>query len=218
MTIIGCMTTNVQTRRYDTGGLYLQAENAYTEAMLKPQQALRETLYEEMVARIPQKDHSVPYVKNAYHYQTRYEPGNEYAIYVRQPEAEREWWDTLLDGNQHAEKNEFYTLGGLDVSPDNLMLGVAEDFLSRRQYDIRFKYLSDSSWADEVLRNTSGSFEWTNDSSSVYYVRKHAKTLLPYQVYRHVVGTDPQHDKLIYEERDDTSYVGLEKQPPNILF
>ncbi|NIG87992.1 prolyl oligopeptidase family serine peptidase [Serratia symbiotica] len=190
---------------------YLQAENAYTEAMLKPQQALRETLYEEMVARILQQDHSVPYVKNAYRYQTRYEPGNEYAIYVRQPEAERERWDTLLDGNQQAEKSEFYTLGGLDVSPDNLMLGVAEDFLSRRQYDIRFKYLSDSSWADEVLRNTSGSFEWANDSSSVYYVRKHAKTLLPYQVYRHVVGTDPQQDELIYEERDDTFYVGLGK-------
>lgn len=100
---------------------------------------------------------------------------------------------------------------------------MAEDFLSRRQYDIRFKYLSDNSLADEVLRNTSGSFKWANDSSSVYYVRKHAKTLLPYQVYRHVastdpqqdelivVGTDPQQDELIYEEQDDTFYVGLGK-------
>ena len=62
-----------------------------------------------------------------------------------------------------------------------------------------------------MLENTSGSFEWANDSSTVYYVRKHAKTLLPYQVYRHVVGSDPQQDELIYEERDDTFYVGLEK-------
>ena len=61
------------------------------------------------------------------------------------------------------------------------------------------------------MENTSGSFEWANDSSTVYYVRKHAKTLLPYQVYRHVVGSDPQQDELIYEERDDTFYVGLEK-------
>lgn len=45
----------------------------------------------------------------------------------------------------------------------------------------------------------------------MYYVRKHAKTLLPYQVYRHVVGSDPQQDELIYEELDDTFYVGLEK-------
>ncbi|BEM27672.1 oligopeptidase B [Serratia marcescens] len=190
---------------------YLQAENAYTDAMLKPQQALRETLYEEMVARIPQQEHSVPYVRHGYRYQTRYEPGNEYAISVRQPQAESEHWEVLIDGNQRAENHEFYTLGGLDVSPDNQRLGVAEDFLSRRQYDIRFKNLPDGSWADDVLENTSGSFEWANDSSTVYYVRKHAKTLLPYQVYRHVVGSDPQQDELIYEELDDTFYVGLEK-------
>lgn len=166
---------------------YLQAENAFTDAALKPQQALRETLYEEMVARIPQQEHSVPYVRHGYRYQTRFEPGNEYAIYVRQPEAENAHWDTLIDGNQRAEQREFYTLGGLEVSPDNQQLAVAEDFLSRRQYDIRFKNLSNDTWADEVLENTSGSFEWANDSSTLYYVRKHAKTLLPYQVYRHVV-------------------------------
>ncbi|WP_447883302.1 S9 family peptidase [Serratia fonticola] len=190
---------------------YLRAENAYTDAQLKPQQALRETLYQEMVARIPQQEHSVPYVRRGFRYQTRYEPGNEYALYVRQPAAATELWDTLLDGNQRAEGHEFYTLGGLDVSPDNQRLAVAEDFLSRRQYDIRFKDLRDDSWADEVLENTSGNFEWANDSATVYYVRKHAKTLLPYQVYRHVVGSDPQQDVLIYEEQDDTFYVSLEK-------
>ncbi len=190
---------------------YLRVENAYTDAQLKPQQALRETLYQEMVARIPQQEHSVPYVRRGFRYQTRYEPGNEYALYVRQPAAATELWDTLLDGNQRAEGHEFYTLGGLDVSPDNQRLAVAEDFLSRRQYDIRFKDLRDDSWADEVLENTSGNFEWANDSATVYYVRKHAKTLLPYQVYRHVVGSDPQQDVLIYEEQDDTFYVSLEK-------
>lgn len=190
---------------------YLQAENAYTDAQLKPQQALRETLYQEMVARIPQQEHSVPYVKRGFRYQTRYEPGNEYALYVRQPEAATEHWESLLDGNQRAEGHEFYTLGGLEVSPNNQLLAVAEDFLSRRQYDIRFKDLGSDSWTDEVLENTSGNFEWANDSASVYYVRKHAKTLLPYQVYRHVVGSDPQQDVLIYEELDDTFYVSLEK-------
>ncbi|AJW29002.1 protease 2 [Chania multitudinisentens RB-25] len=190
---------------------YLRAENAYTDEQLKPQQALRESLYQEMVARIPQQEHSVPYIKRGFRYQTRYEPGNEYALYVRQPEAASEQWNTLLDGNQRAEGHEFYTLGGLEVSPDNQHMAVAEDFLSRRQYDIRFKSLADDIWMDEVLENTSGNVEWANDSSTVFYVRKHAKTLLPYQVYRHVVGSDPQQDVLIYEEQDDTFYVSLEK-------
>lgn len=130
---------------------------------------------------------------------------------MRQPEAESERWQTLLDGNQRAAKSDFYTLGGLDVSPDNQKLAVAEDFLSRRQYDIRFRSLCDESWNDEALENTSGSFEWANDSATVYYVRKHAKTLLPYQVYRHRVGSDPQQDELIYQELDDTFYVELDK-------
>lgn len=190
---------------------YLRAENSYTEAVLKPQQALRETLYKEMVNRIPPQNHSAPYVKKTYRYQTRYESDNEYAIYMRQPEQESERWSILLDCNQQAENSKFYNLGKLGVSPDNLILGVSEDFLARRQYDIRFKHLSKNIWADEVLRNTSGSFEWANDSSSVYYVRKNAKTLLPYQVYRHVIGTNPQKDELIYEERDDTFYLDLGK-------
>ncbi|VDZ62084.1 Protease 2 [Serratia odorifera] len=130
---------------------------------------------------------------------------------MRQPAAETEQWETLLDCNQRAEGREFYTLGGLEVSPNNQVMALAEDFLSRRQYDIRFKYLQEQRWAEEVLENTSGSFEWANDSASVYYVRKHAKTLLPYQVYRHVIGSDPLLDVLVYEETDDTFYVSLEK-------
>ncbi|MGP9435094.1 S9 family peptidase [Ewingella sp. AOP8-B2-18] len=189
---------------------YLQAENAYTEQALLPHQALRETLYQEMVARIAQQDHSVPYVKHSYRYQTRYEPGNEYAIYLRQPAAESEQWQTLIDGNERASDSEFYTLGGLDISPDNKLMAVSEDFLSRRQYDIRIKNLQDESWNDDLLKNTAGS-EWANDSQTLYYVRKHKKTLLPYQVYRHTVGTDPKNDQLVYEEKDDTFYVGLDK-------
>ncbi|WP_037037425.1 S9 family peptidase [Rahnella sp. WP5] len=190
---------------------YLTAENQYTEQAMQPHQALRETLYGEMVARIAQQDHSVPYVKHGYRYQTRYEPGNEYAIYLRQPAAEHENWSTLIDGNERARDSEFYTLGGLDISPDNKLMAVAEDFLSRRQYDIRIKKLDDETWTDDQLKNTSGSSEWANDSQTLYYVRKHKKTLLPYQVYRHVVGTDPKTDKLVYEEKDDTFYVGLDK-------
>lgn len=190
---------------------YLTAENQYTEQAMQPHQALRETLYGEMVARIAQQDHSVPYVKHGYRYQTRYEPGNEYAIYLRQPAAEHENWSTLIDGNERARDSEFYTLGGLDISPDNKLMAVAEDFLSRRQYDIRIKKLDDETWTDDLLKNTSGSSEWANDSQTLYYVRKHKKTLLPYQVYRHVVGTDPKTDTLVYEEKDDTFYVGLDK-------
>ncbi|MEG0009241.1 MAG: S9 family peptidase [Aeromonas sp.] len=189
---------------------YLKAENAYTEAMLKPTQPLREQLYEEMVARIPQQDESVPYVKNGYRYQTRYEPGKEYGIYSRTKVGDKEKEPSLLlDSNQRAEGHEFYALGALEVSRNNRWLAVAEDFLSRRQYQIQFLDLESGQWASDKLENTSGNLVWANDSKTVFYVRKHPKTLLPYQVYRHELGSDPAKDQLVYEEKDDSFYVSL---------
>ncbi|MGL4249530.1 MAG: S9 family peptidase, partial [Aeromonas sp.] len=187
---------------------YLQAENAYTEAMLKPTQSLRDQLYQEMVARIPQQDESVPYVKNGYRYQTRYEPGKEYAIYSRTKLGE-EQASLLLDSNQRAEGHEYYALGALEVSRNNRWLAVAEDYLSRRQYRIQFLDLESGKWAADTLENTSGNLVWANDNKTVFYVRKHPQTLLPYQVYRHTLGTDPAQDQLVYEEKDDSFYVSL---------
>ena len=152
---------------------------------------------QEMVARIPQQDESVPYVKNGYRYQTRYEPGKEYAIYSRSKVEGDEAPSLLLDGNQRAEGHDFYSLGALEVSRNNRWLAVAEDFLSRRQYKIQFLDLESGKWAADVLENTSGNLVWANDSKTVFYVRKHPQTLLPYQVYRHELGTDPAKDQLV---------------------
>ena len=192
---------------------YLHAENAYGKEIMQSQKALQENLLQEIIARIPQRDHSVPYVKKGYRYQSRYEEGNEYTIYARQPEntPEPDRWDVLLDGNQRAAQSEFYTLGGIAITPDNAIMAVAEDFLSRRIYGIRFCNLETGSWYPEVLENVSSSFTWAGDSSTLFYVLKHKQTLLPWQVWRHKLGTSQQEDVLVYEEKDDTFYVGVHK-------
>lgn len=90
---------------------HLNAENDFCLQQLKPQQALQAQLLTEIVERIPARDHSVPYVKSGYRYQSRYEEGNEYTLYTRQPAdtVTPEVWETLLDGNQRAADSEFYT-------------------------------------------------------------------------------------------------------------
>ncbi|MBP2167031.1 oligopeptidase B [Erwinia toletana] len=192
---------------------YLHAENDYGKQVMASQQALQERLLQEMVGRIPQQDHSVPYVKHGFRYQRRYETGNEYPIYTRQPADSDtpEVWETLLDANQRASHSEFYTMGALDISPDNQIMALAEDFLSRRIYGIRFRNLSSGSWYPEVLEDVSSSFVWANDSRTLYYVLKHKKTLLPYQVWRHTIGEPQSADQLVYEELDDTFYVSVHK-------
>jgi len=192
---------------------YLHAENDYGKAVMHTQQALQDRLLKEMVDRIPQREQSVPYVRKGYRYQRRYEEGNEYAIYLRQPENTEtpEEWETLVDGNQRAAHSEFYTMGGLGISPDNQTMALAEDFLSRRQYGIRFCNLQTGSWYPEVLENVSSSFVWASDSRTFYYVLKDKQTLLPWQVWRHRLGTSQHEDELVYEEKDDTFYVSLHK-------
>ncbi|AFP84589.1 S9 family peptidase [secondary endosymbiont of Ctenarytaina eucalypti] len=192
---------------------YLQKENAYGTMMMAKNETLRKQLFTEMVERIPQQDHSAYYVWRNYRYQSRYEEGNEHAIYMRQPASAnpKESWEVLLDGNQRATKGEFYTMSRLDISPDNRIMAVAEDFLSRCLYELRFKDVVRDAWFPEVIEYTSSSFEWANDSRVLYYVHKHPKTLLPYQVWRHIVGTTNTEDELIYEEKDDTFYVNVHK-------
>ncbi|TDT02262.1 S9 family peptidase [Erwinia rhapontici] len=192
---------------------YLRAENDYCQQQLLPQQALQAELLQEIIDRIPARDHSVPYVKRGYRYQSRYEEGNEYTIYARQPAdtTTPEHWDTLLDGNQRAADHEFYTLGGVAISPDNQKMAVAEDFLSRRVYGIRLCNLENGEWYPEVLEGVSSAMTWASDSRTLYYVLKDKKTLLPYQVWRHTLGTPQQQDQLVYEEEDDTFYVSVYK-------
>ena len=192
---------------------YLREENAFCEQQLQPQKTLQAELLQEIIDRIPARDHSVPYVKRGYRYQSRYEEGNEYTIYARQPAGTTtpEQWDTLLDGNLRAEGHEFYTLGGVAISPDNQIMAVAEDFLSRRVYGIRLCNLQSGEWYPEVLEGVASAMAWASDSHTLYYVLKDKQTLLPYQVWRHTLGTPQQQDQLVYEEQDDPFYVSVYK-------
>lgn len=192
---------------------YLKCENTYSAVMMAEHEALRHQLFTEMVDHISQQDCSVPYVYHGYRYQSRYEEGKEYSLYTRQLEqaSHDDEWEILLDSNQRAAQREFYSMGSLKISPDNQIMAVAEDFLSYRLYELSFKNLACGSWFPEVIEHASSCFEWTNDSKVLYYVCKHRKTLRPYQVWRHVVGTLTTKDELIYEEKDDTFYVSVYK-------
>lgn len=190
---------------------YLREENEYGQQVMATQRSLQGRVLKEIIDRIPPREVSAPYSKNGYRYRQVYEPGCEYAIYQRQSVLKEEWdeWEVLLDSNQRAAQSEFYTLGGLGISPDNTMMALAEDYLSRRQYGLRLCNLQNGEWYPEVLENVSPEFAWSNDSQTLWYVRKHPTTLLPYQVWRHTVGASPHSDALVYEEKDETFYVSL---------
>jgi len=62
---------------------YLEAENAYTDSVMKPTEALQKKLYDEMLSRIKETDVDVPYPQDGYFYYSRTEAGKQYGIRCR---------------------------------------------------------------------------------------------------------------------------------------
>lgn len=188
---------------------YLVAENQWCEQQLAPLADLEATLYEEMTARIPGNDHSVPFLKSGHWYQQRYQQGDDYPHWVWRNDTESASWQTLLDCNERARHAEYYELGALEITTDHQYMAVTEDYLSRREYVLRIQRLTDQTWLDTVIEGISPSIVWANDGQTLFYIKQDPQTLLPWQVWRHRVGTDPAEDCLVYEEQDDSYYVSL---------
>ena len=184
---------------------YLNAENAYKDAVLADQAGLRETLYNEIVARIKPDDESVPYMQRGYLYGERYRAGEEHPVYYRREGGADGEEEVLLDVNVLAKAYDYYAVGTREVSDDNRLLVYAEDTLSRRIYTLRFKDLRTGETLPDVIENTAGNVVWAADNQTVFYTRKD-ETLRPDRVFRHVLGTPAESDTEVYHERDDTFY------------
>ena len=193
---------------------HLEAENAYTEAKLAPYSELRETLYQEIVGRLKSDDASPPTYENGYWYYSRFEPGRDYAIMARRKGSMDAPEEILIDQNQRAESADFYALGTYVISPDNRLMAVAEDTVGRRQYVLRVKNLETGEWLDDAVENINANLVWTDGNQSVLYVEKDPTTLLGKRVREHVLGSTGE-DKLIYEEPDDSYYMGIGRGKSN---
>ena len=188
---------------------YLDAENAYADALLAPHKPLQDKLYDEVVARIKQDDSSVPYMERGYWYYTRFETGQDYPIHARRKGSMDTAEEVLLDVNAMAAGKDYFAVGARDISQDNRLLAYADDSNGRRQYTIRFKDLATGKTLPDVIPGSSGSMAWADDNKTLFYVENDLETLLTTRVKKHVLGTDPKHDPLVYEEGDDTYYMGI---------
>ena len=188
---------------------YLEAENAYLGAVMAPHRALEDKLYGEIVGRIKQDDATVPQRQHGYWYYTRYEPGKEYPILARKRGSLDAAEQIILDGNERAKGHEFYSVSNLEVSPDGRWAAIAEDTVGRRQYTIRIRDMQTGAWLPTSIENAEASLAWADDDTTLLYIRKDPQTLLGDKVYRHRRGTDPSADTLVYEEKDDSFYMGV---------
>ncbi|MDN3610415.1 S9 family peptidase [Vibrio ostreicida] len=190
---------------------HLEKENQYAESVLKHTESLQSQLFAEIKGRVAKDDHSVPVRKGSYYYSNEVTGDNEYEVHLRSKDFAGSDKTVILDTNQLAAEHEFFSIGGLYVSPDENKLAYGEDTLSRRVYTIKIKDLTSGEYFNDHIEGASSEIAWQNDNQAFYYIKKDPQTLLGYQVYRHVLGTPQSRDELIYEESDSAYYTSLSK-------
>ena len=183
---------------------YVEAENAYTEAMDAHAAPFRQALFDEMLARIQEDDADVPWADGDHLYYARTEAGKNYEIWCRKPIADgaAAVEQVKLDENVRAQGLDYYDLGAWEVSPDGRLLAVAEDTDGDEIYTIRFLDLASGELLDDVLEHTTATLTWANDSATLFYTSLD-DALRPDALWRHSLGVPQQGDVLIHREADE---------------
>lgn len=190
---------------------YLEAENAYADAFMAPLKPLQDALYAEIVSRIKQDDSSVPYRERGYWYYTRFETGKDYPIHARRKGTMEGPEEILFDVNEMAAGKDYFSLAEYDVSPDNRIVAWTQDDVGRRQYSLHFRNLETGEVYPEVITGVAYDTAWADDNKTLFYAENDPETLLTVRVKKHVLGTPPSEDQLVYEEADDSFYMGISR-------
>ncbi len=188
---------------------YLEAENAYTDAVMAPHRAVAETLFAEIKGRVQETDVSVPVRKGEWWYVSRTEEGSNYPIHCRGRSVHDATESVLLDENLEAGSEDYFALGAFDVSPSGHLLAYATDTDGSEEYTLRFRDLTTGvDTSDEIERVYYGT-AWSAGSDWFFYTRPD-EAMRPFQVWRHRLGTDASGDVLVHEERDERFFLGVE--------
>ncbi|MBV8191285.1 MAG: S9 family peptidase [Alphaproteobacteria bacterium] len=185
---------------------YLEAENRYAEALLKPTEALQKALVAEMRGRIKEDDSSVPQPDGPFAYLLRYREGGQHPLIGRLP-RDGDWRQgdgaaVVLDGDQLAKDSTYFRFGGTRHSPDHRLEAWCADRRGSEFYTIRVRdWQSGEDLSDVVEQTSGGSVVWGLDSTFFLYVQVD-ENHRPLKVYRHRLGAPQREDVLVYEEKD----------------
>ena len=191
---------------------YLEAQNAYTEALTAGQEDLRSAIFGEIKARTQETDLSVPSRKGGWWYYTRTVEGQQYAVQCRRAAAPGDTTppmgtdggpldgeEVLLDGNELAGESMFFALGTSDVSPDGRLLAYSTDFEGSERFTVRVKDLVTGEVAADEIPGAFYGSAWSADGRALFYVTVD-EAWRPHRVWRHLIGTPAASDVVVFEE------------------
>ena len=186
---------------------YLDAENSFYESEFgKPTAALQEAIYKEIRGRIKEDDSGIASPDGPFAYNSRMLEGKQYPLIVRTPRDGGEE-TILLDCNVEAGDG-YFGFAGAEHDRSHRYLAWAADRAGSEYYDIVIRDLDTGEDSTEIIKETAGSYVWSNDSNALYYT-EYDDNHRPYRVRLHVIGTDQASDPIIFEEKDPGFFVGV---------
>ena len=191
---------------------YLEAENAYADSSMQDTKAYQTLLFEEMKARIKDDDSSVPSRDGDYSYYERYHAGAQHPCLYRQASEGEE--QLLLDTDKLAKQHDYFAISECEHSPDHRYLAYCVDTKGSEFHSLHILDLNTMSEIEETIANVQGDFVWAMDSRTVFYTTLD-ENHRPDKVFRHLVGTSPETDQLVYKENDAGFFVGLDRTESN---
>ena len=196
---------------------YLDAENAYTEAMMADTTTLQAELVAEMRARMAEVDASVPTPDGPYVYYVRFREGGQHPIFCRAPRAADGSAEPgqpltdeqiLLDGDAEAEGREYFSLGAVDHSPDHAKLAFALDERGSEAYTIHVRDIATGDEIQPPIGNATGNVQWSADANTLFFTTLDDNHR-PCRVWRLGLGAAPSEAVLVYEEPDAGFFVSI---------
>jgi oligopeptidase B len=187
---------------------YLEAENAYTEAMTKDLKPFADALYSEMLARIKQTDLSVPVRRGEYLYYTRTVEGLQYPIQCRRKGTMEAPEEVLLDPNELAKTHKFVGIGNFVVSDDANLLAYSVDFTGFRQYTLHVKDLRNGKILPDTAERVTA-IVWAADNKTLFFTTEDEVTKRSDRLWRHTLGASAPEP--LYEEKDELYDIFVEK-------
>jgi oligopeptidase B len=189
---------------------YLEAENQYTDEIMKDTLEFQNKLFEEMKGRIKETDLSVPQKHGPYIYYSRTEEGKQYEIHCRKSSEENAKEEIIFDENQYAEGQPYFALGALSISPNHEILAFSIDNSGAEKFELKFLNLKTNKLSKDIITQTTYGVQWAEDNKTVFYTLPD-ESGRAYKINKHKLGDPINKDKTIYEEKDGQFWVRVGK-------
>lgn len=193
---------------------YLEAENAYADAVLAPTEVLQRQMIAEMLARSGSGEGAPAQADGGWLYAWSLAPGAEHATLTRRPVGGGAA-QVVLDAQAESAGKPYYRLSDFSdptPSPDHRLFAWAADEAGDQHFRLYVREIETGRLASSVIESCYGEFCFSPDSRWLYWVWRDPDSR-PTKVFRRpAMGGE---DVLVYEEKDPRFFIALNRSRAN---